>query len=339
VIGVKALRKGVSPVIATLLLILIAVAAAVLLYTWVSSLSANVAGSKVAGKTLSLIQATWATSYMSAPNYGQQQMVFDKGIVLIASFQAPPSVVKGGQQAGYATITIDNVNVLFNGKVICGYNQIAASIDDSFHIGRTMGTRNVEDLATGAFTASSTKVAGVVVAGYGGLNLSTRDSSTSDVDALVPGLVLFTTSDAPGNAAYGKAQYAGNATINGVENAVYGNVSTAYFYPAKDSFVTVIAGTYETNYVATDYVETNFKPSGAKIVYDKWMSNYVNVAEDGNGNNYQADLYDLVKVSQGAWTVVAYCPNVNINTMSSATLQIQFADGSTWEQSIPLTVQ
>lgn len=333
----RTMRKGVSPVIATLLLILIAVAAAVLLYTWVSSLSANVAGSKVTGKSLSLIQATWATSYMSAPASGRQQMVFDKGVVLIASFQAPPAAVSGGQGAGFGQVTIDNVNVLFNGRVICGYNALALSADDRFHVGKTMGTRTTENLNTAGIGTSGT-TAGVVVAGYYGTAQGTRDPSDNDYDALVPGLVLFTTTNVTTNAAYGSASFNGTATINGVNNAVYGNVGNAKFYPADESFATVIAGTYEVNYVATDYVETNFKPSGAKVVYDKWMSNYVGVATDGT-NVAQADLFDMVTVSQGAWTVVAYCPNVNINTMNSVTLQLQFKDGSTWETNIPLNVQ
>jgi hypothetical protein len=178
----------------------------------------------------------------------------------------------------------------------------------------------------------------VAVAGYYGYSQGTRDPHANDYDALVPGLVLFTTTDQHTDAAYGSAEYNGTATINGISNAVVGKIGNAKFYPADESFATVIAGTYEVNYVASDYVETNFKASGAKIVYDKWMSNYVGVANDGS-HTYQADLFDVVKVSQGAWTVIAYCPNVNINTMNSVTLQLQFADGSTWSTNIPLQVQ
>ena len=337
----KAIRKGVSPVVATLLLILIAVAAAVLLYTWVSGMSANVAGSKVTGKTLSLIQATWAGTYQI--DNGDQHpdtVAYDKGIVLIASFQAPAAAV-GKQQAGYGQITIDNVNVLFNGRVICGYNLLAASADDRFHVGQTMGTRSVETVGTALSTTTTNKVAGVIMAGYSGTTVGTRDPSNYDHDSPVPGIVLFATVDTPMEAANGTTIWAGNITI-GNTKYVYGkdirNGNTYYFYPAKDAFATVVAGTYQVNYVATDYVETSFNPTGAKVVYDKWMSQYVNVATDGT-NNYQADLFDLVTVSQGAFSVVAYCPNVNINTMNSVMLQLQFKDGSTWQTEIPLNVQ
>ncbi len=332
----KAIRKGVSPVVATLLLILIAVAAAVLLYTWVSGMSANVAGSKVTGKTLSLIQATWAGTYqINNGNDKPDTIAYDKGIVLIASFQAPAAAV-GKQQAGYGQITIDNVNVLFNGRVICGYNLLAASADDRFHVGQTMGTRDVESVGNANTTTTTKRVAGVIMAGFSGTTVGTRDAADNDHDSPVPGIVLFATVDTPMEAANGTTVFAGGTYVEGKDTR---GGNTYYFYPAKDAFATVVAGTYQVNYVATDYVETSFNPTGAKVVYDKWMSQYVNVAVDGQGNNYQADLFDLVTVSQGAFSVVAYCPNVNINTMNSVMLQLQFKDGSTWQTEIPLNVQ
>jgi hypothetical protein len=296
----------------------------------------------VTGKSLSLIQATWAATYA----YGHigLQLDFSKGVVLIASFQAPPSAVSGGQQAGYGVVTIDNVNVLFNGKVICGYNQLAISTDDRFHVGKTMGSRTAETAAN--TTATTNNVAGVFVSGFAGYKHGTRDPSDFDADSPVPGLVLFATSDKVGHAAAGYALNDSDYDIgihDYTQGVVQGGDWNGYTVgPAASAFATVIAGTYEVNYIATDYVETNFKPSGAKIVYDKWMSNYVDVAivnPAGTQATLQADLFDMVKVSQGSWTVVAYCPNVNINTMNSVTLQLQFADGSTWETNIPLSVQ
>ncbi len=328
------LKKAISPVIATLLLILIAVAAAVLLYTWVSGLSSQVTGQQVTGKTLSLISATWALGNYTdgtppTPDY--------RAVVIIASFQAPPAAV-GGQGGKFAEYVIDNINILFQGKPVCAYNLLAASADDRIHIGQAMGTRNVANFGT--TVSSSNKVAGVVAAGYSGTEVGTRDPSNNDKDTIVPGYILFTTVDTYHAAANGTTVYAGATAAP--QNSVYGKVYangrtfTQYLYPVGDQpFATVIAGVWQVNYVASQYVETSFKASGARIVYDRWASDYVTV----NAIGAQADLFDLVHVSQGAWSVVAYCPNININTMNSVVLQIQFQDGSTWETTVSLQLQ
>ncbi len=323
------LKKAISPVIATLLLILIAVAAAVLLYTWVSGLSSQVTGQQVTGKTLSLIAATWALGNYTdgtppTPDYNS--------VVIIASFQSPPAAV-GSQGGKFAEYVIDNINILFQGKPVCAYNLLAASADDRIHIGQAMGTRAVANFATTA--TDSNKVAGVVAAGYAGSVAGTRDPSTNDRDTIVPGYILFTTVDSPTNAANGTSIYEGATTLKSVYAHTEAD-ATKYLYPVgTQPFATVIAGVWQVNYVASQYVETSFKASGARIVYDRWASNYVTITQNGA----QADLFDQVHVSQGAWSIVAYCPNININTMNSVILQIQFADGSTWETTVSLQLQ
>jgi flagellin-like protein len=335
------LKKAISPVIATLLLILIAVAAAVLLYTWVSGLSSQVTGQQVTGKTLSLISATWALGKYTDDNLndGNPPTPDYTKVVIIASFQAPPAAV-GGQGGKFAEYVIDNINILFQGKPVCAYNLLAASADDRIHIGQTMGTRSVFNL--GNTVTDEGKVAGVVAAGYFGSAPGTRDPTTADDDTIVPGYILFSTVTTPQEAAKGAVK--ANDTIASYDNAVYGSQGDLgngkYVYPvANEPFATVIAGVWQVNYVADQYVETSFKPSGARIVYDRWASSYVDIATNDGTTVTQADLFDLVHVSQGAWSVVAYCPNININTMNSVILQIQFQDGSTWETTVSLQLQ
>jgi len=289
-------RKGVSPVIATLLLILIAVAAAVLLYTWVSGLSANVAGSQVSGKTLTLIQATWALG--SADTAAAATAFSPQKPVLIVSFKAPPAVVGGGG-AGASLITLDNVDVIYSGRVICHYNAFALSTDDAQHT-----TTTPAGGATGY---------GVLFYGYYG----TTQGAVDDEDLYSPGGIAVSTNNTPTNAAAG-------AVASGETIGVF-----------TDPFVTVVAGVWEVQYVTTQKVETNFRATNANIRFDRWTGEAVNA--DNSGNN--VDLFDLAKVGQDDWSLVVWCDKVNPNVMNAVDVRIQFQDGSTWSTTVPLTVQ
>jgi flagellin-like protein len=305
----KALKKGVSPVIATLLLILIAVAAAVLLYTWVSSLSANVAGSKVTGKTLAVIQATWALGnsvkdgYLSAKNFTANRPV------LIISFKAPPAVV-GGQGAGMNLITLDNVDVIYAGRVICHYSAFALSAWDVQHTGATTGF-------------SVPKVSGLDFGGYVGNTIGTLDGN----DTYAPGGIVVnnrTKADDP-------------ADFNKVGYAFYDNATTSNLAFDKNvPFATIVAQVWNVQYVSNQKVETYFNSTNANIRFDRWTGDYLayNTAKTN-----AIPTFDLAKVGQDDWSLVVWCPQVNPNVMNSVQVRIQFQDGSTWETMIPLTVQ
>ncbi len=305
----KALRKGVSPVIATLLLILIAVAAAVLLYTWVSSLSANVAGSQVTGKTLTVIQATWARMFTDGSGTVAGEAAFGNMPVLIISFKAPPAAVGGGQ-VGNNLITIDNVDVLYAGRVLCHYASFHLSIDDKQHTGNTAGG------ASGY---------GLLFKGYVGDSAGALDAN----DLYSPGGIIVDASNTPGNAAAGyESGYVTSNYANGEDLA---------------SFATVVAGTWQVNYVSTTKVETYFNATNAIIRFDRWIApvditnnNQVSIGQ--SGVNY-IDTFDLAKVGQDDWSLVIWCRNVNPNTMNEVAVRLQFQDGSTWQTTVPLTVQ
>jgi flagellin-like protein len=295
-------RKGVSPVVATLLLILIAVAAAVLLYTWVSGLSANVAGSKVSGKTLTVIQATWALGPTAVP-YTATAFSADYP-VLIISFKAPPAAV-GGSGPG-TLLTIDNVDVMYAGRVICHYNGWALSAGDVQHTGTNAGGLNGTAL---------------VFAGYYGSTQGTFD----DNDLYPPGgiALAFTTTGGTGlfNNGAVPADYAGTPAPSVLDTN-------------SQSFVTIIAGVWNVQYVSTNKVETQFTPTTATIRFDRWLGESVQV----NAKN-SVPLFDLAKVGQDDWSMVIYCKNVNPNVMNSVIVRLQFQDGSTWQTTVPLTVQ
>jgi flagellin-like protein len=295
-------RKGVSPVIATLLLILIAVAAAVLLYTWVSGLSANVAGSQVTGKTLTVIQATWA---MGNKDKSITNTAFSADYpVLIISFKAPPAAVGGGG-AGSNLLTIDNVDVLYSGRVICHYNAFAMSADDHQHTGTKVGQETAM---------------GLVFYGYGGANAGVLDNS----DLYPPGGIAIDTSadlvNKPTNAAAGQL-------VDG---------DTVYAFFGNTSLVTIVAGVWNLQYVSTNKVETMFNPTTATIRFDRWTGEYLwKATAAGNA----VPLFDLAKVGQDDWSMIIYCKNVNPNVMNSVDVRLQFQDGSTWSTTVPLTVQ
>jgi flagellin-like protein len=297
-------RKGVSPVVATLLLILIAVAAAVLLYTWVSGLSANVAGSKVSGKTLTVIQATWALGPAAVP-YTATAFSADYP-VLIISFKAPPAAV-GGSGPG-TLLTIDNVDVMYAGRVICHYNGWALSNGDVQHTGTSAGGLNGTAL---------------VFAGYYGSTQGALD----DNDLYPPGgiAISFTKSPKRGTGVLGpgavSADYDGKPTTLGDKS---------------QSFVTIVAGVWNVQYVSTDKVETQFSNTTATIRFDRWLGSSVTVSGDGKNS---VPLFDLAKVGQDDWSIVIYCKNVNPNVMNSVIVRLQFQDGSTWQTTVPLTVQ
>jgi len=308
------MRKGVSPVIATLLLILIAVAAAVLLYTWVSGLSANVAGTQVTGKTLTLIQATWAMPYNGTGTANAAN--FDvNDAVLILSFKAPPAAV-GGAGSGKVGVTLDNADVLYAGRVICHYDSWAMSTDDAFHTGQRVGNAN--------------PAYGMVLMGYVGTNVNVYDPG---YDLRVPGGIVLGLNDT-----------AGHAAANYVKEG--GTVKNEVAIPQGDSWATVVAGTWEVNYVSTNYVETYFKPTNAIIRYDRFANQYLNydattgaLTTSNTATGTSVPLYDNVKVSQDDFAVVIWCKNINMNVMNSVDVRLQFQDGSTWTTSVPLAVQ
>jgi flagellin-like protein len=320
--SVKALRKGVSPVIATLLLILIAVAAAVLLYTWVSSLSANVAGSQVTGKTLTVIQATWAMGWNDGSTVnglvdGASEFSADYP-VLIISFKAPPATVGGGG-AGSNLLTIDNVDVVYSGRVICHYNAFTLSTDDAQHVGTTAG-----GLAGN----------GLLFTGYTGSDRSQDDSN----DLMPPGGIVVGIADTYMNAAHG------NVTVQSTAPSYSQALFSASGYQAP-SFVTVVAGVWEVQYVSTNHVETNFKSTTATIRFDRWTGlggqqkfPYYDSTNSAVSQK-TLDTFDLAKVGQDDWSLVVYCKSVNPNVMNSVDIRLQFQDGSTWSTTVPLTVQ
>jgi flagellin-like protein len=281
-------KKGVSPVIATLLLILIAVAAAVLLYTWVSGLSANVAGSQVTGKTLTVIQATWAMG----DNHANQT-------VLIISFKAPPAAVGGGG-AGSNLLTIDNVDVLYSGRVICHYNGFALSTSDRQHTGSTAG----------GITGYA-----LMFAGYAGSQPGKEDSS----DAYPPGAIFVEVSNTPG------------------DFVSYLTSPPTTKFTGTDNFVTVIAAVWNVQYVSTNRVETYFTNTTATIRFDRWLGTGSRIAVGGTTN--EVDTFDLAKVGQDDWSMIIWCKNINPNVMNSVDVRLQFQDGSTWSTTVPLTVQ
>jgi flagellin-like protein len=293
-------RKGVSPVIATLLLILIAVAAAVLLYTWVSSLSANVAGSQVTGKTLTVIQATWAMGNV-ADNRTIDRQSFSADLpVLIISFKAPPAAVGGGG-AGSNLLAIDNVDVLYSGRVLCHYNAFAMSADDHQHTGTSIGGNTAW---------------GVIFYGYRGDKANVLDGN----DLFPPGGIAVSTTKSA--TAYGAA----GAVASGAKvNAGFGNTS----------LVTIVAGVWNVQYVSTNKVETMFNTTTATIRFDRWTGEYTWAPVNGNA----VPLFDLAKVGQDDWSLIVYCKNVNPNVMNSVDVRLQFQDGSTWSTTVPLTVQ
>jgi hypothetical protein len=276
-----------------LLLILIAVAAAVLLYTWVSGLSSSVTSQKVTGKTLTLIQATWAmpnTATTLTPNAFTPTKA-----VLILSFQAPPAAVQGS-----SAVTLDNVDVLYNGRVICHYADFALSADDAYHTGKPVGVDN---------TAHA-----LVFYGYYGQTPRNYDPE----DLMIPGGISVTNVTTPTNAAGGTVAY--DTTVKGVITNL-------------NPFVTVVAGTWEVNYVSTNYVETNFTSTGAVIKYDRFANAYL------QPNLNIIPLFDKVTVSQSNFALVIWCPNVNPNVMGQVTVKIYFPDGSSWSTKVPLSIQ
>ncbi|ALU12286.1 hypothetical protein EYM_02110 [Ignicoccus islandicus DSM 13165] len=316
----KALRKGVSPVIATLLLILIAVAAAVLLYTWVGSLSANVAGSQVTGKTLTVIQATWAMGdYRDGTGAGFKVDY----PVLIISFKAPPAAV-GGAGAGQNLVTIDNVDVIYAGRILCHYAAFLQSTDDQ-HTGSTAG---------------GLQSYGIAFAGFGGQTAGQLDGN----DQLPPGGIVLAFANTQGVGAKGQVT---DADLTDGITAPTGT-TTAYIYATDgtntyttDSFATIVAGVWEVTYPSTNKVETNFKSTNAVIRYDRWTGSTLNVAyHDGTNAQQRAiDTFDLAKVGQDDWSLVIWCQKVNPNVMDNVDIRLQFQDGSTWETTVPLTVQ
>jgi flagellin-like protein len=305
----KALRKGVSPVVATLLLILIAVAAAVLLYTWVSGMSANVAGSKVTGKTLTVIQATWAmgNAKSDAANPIDNTFFSADNPVLIISFKAPPAAVGGGG-AGSNLLTIDNVDVIYSGRVICHYNAFALSAADVQHTATKVGAKIAKGLVFGGYVGSTNGV------------LDNKD--------LYPpgGIVVNDIGKTPANATgVGGGAVTTGAYAAGVDFAL-GKFNV--------SLVTIIAGVWQVQYVSTNKVETYFNPTTATIRFDRWTGDYI-WSDDNTG----VPLFDLGKVGQDDWSLIIYCTNVNPNVMNSVDVRLQFQDGSTWQTTVPLTVQ
>ncbi|UXD22575.1 hypothetical protein IPA_06370 [Ignicoccus pacificus DSM 13166] len=303
------LRKGVHPIIATLLLILIAVAAAVLLYTWVSSLSANVAGSKVTGKTLTIIQATWALGNNQTGISNVTVFTSDRP-VLVISFKAPPAAV-GGQGAGMNLITLDNVDVIYAGRVICHYSAFALSAWDVQHTGASTGF-------------SRTPVKGVDFGGYVGENIGALDGN----DTYSPGGIAVNTRTEADNP----------TTFNQDGYAFYkvGDSSNAYFSRGIP-FATIVAQVWNVQYVSNQKVETYFNSTNANIRFDRWTGDYL--SDDTNSPFYYVPAFDLAKVGQDDWSLVIWCPQVNPNVMNSVQVRVQFQDGSTWETMIPLTVQ
>jgi flagellin-like protein len=292
-------RKGVSPVVATLLLILIAVAAAVLLYTWVSGLSANVAGSKVTGKTLTVIQATWAMGEHSGTSINFSA----DNPVLIISFKAPPAAVGGGG-AGSNLLTIDNVDVLYSGRVICHYNAWALSDADVEHTGTTAGGLNGNAL---------------IFAGFVG---STKDELDT-ADLYPPGGIAISVTTVGGTGVWGNGYVTNTASNN-------------YYFDGSGAFVTIIAGVWNVQYVSTNKVETEFTNTTATIRFDRWTGETVTI---NGGTAAQVDTFDLAKVGQDDWSLIVWCPNINPNVMNSVDVRLQFQDGSTWSTTVPLTVQ
>nr|5KYH_A Chain A, Iho670 [Ignicoccus hospitalis]5KYH_B Chain B, Iho670 [Ignicoccus hospitalis]5KYH_C Chain C, Iho670 [Ignicoccus hospitalis]5KYH_D Chain D, Iho670 [Ignicoccus hospitalis]5KYH_E Chain E, Iho670 [Ignicoccus hospitalis]5KYH_F Chain F, Iho670 [Ignicoccus hospitalis]5KYH_G Chain G, Iho670 [Ignicoccus hospitalis]5KYH_H Chain H, Iho670 [Ignicoccus hospitalis]5KYH_I Chain I, Iho670 [Ignicoccus hospitalis]5KYH_J Chain J, Iho670 [Ignicoccus hospitalis]5KYH_K Chain K, Iho670 [Ignicoccus ho len=302
----------VSPVIATLLLILIAVAAAVLLYTWVSGLSANVAGTQVTGKSLTLIQATWARP---ATNVGTtiSKDSFDRSkAVLILSFQPPAQVLQGGQ-----AITIDAIDVLYQGRVVCHYDSFPMTADDKYHIGQTIG----------GLTAF-----GLVFWGFVGSTLSDFDAHN---ETLVPGGIIHGKSDLA-------TQPAARGYLGG-DKGVTGEVHPGEKYKPdillsfddQYPFATILAGTWEVNYVSTNYVETNFRNTSAVIKFDRFVNTHYS---PDTQNNNGVPIFDVASASQSNFAVVIWCPNVNPNVMQSVDVKMVFSDGSTWEASVPLSI-
>ena len=303
----KALRKGVSPVIATLLLILIAVAAAVLLYTWVGSLSANVAGSNVAGKSLTLIQATWARPATSISNHNANDFSKNQA-VLILSFQPAATATQGGN-----AIKIDVIDVYYQGRVVCHYDRFPMTTDDKYHVGQKIGQ---------AINGN-----GLRFWGYGGSTSGNWDNE----DLMVPGGIIHTYSNNPNDDAA-----AGQTTW---DSTSYINLANEVNFRDGHPFATVVAGTWEVNYVSTNYVETDFKPTKAVVKFDRFTNDYYDT--DNNDSNYQNDVpnFDQVSVSQSNFAVVIWCPNVNPNVMQQVNVKITFADGSTWQAAVPLSIQ
>jgi flagellin-like protein len=298
----KALKKkGVSPVIATLLLILIAVAAAVLLYTWVSSLSANVAGSKVTGKSLTVIQATWA---LGNSDKTLNQTVFKSDIpVLIISFKAPPAVV-GPASPGLNLITLDNVDVIYAGRVICHYADFAQSAWDVQHTGSTAGF--------GGTTAN-----GIDFGGFVGDQIASLDAN----DLYSPGGIVVNKRD----------QADDPATFNAKTYSFYATNDTTNIYFDKGvPLATVVSQVWSVQYVSNQKVETYFNATSANVRFDRWTGKFIYT---------DVPTYDLAKVGQDDWSLVVWCPQVNPNVMNSVLVRVQFQDGSTWETTIPLTVQ
>jgi hypothetical protein len=97
--------------------------------------------------------------------------------------------------------------------------------------------------------------------------------------------------------------------------------------------VTIVAGVWNVQYVSNTKVETMFNATQAIIRFDRWTGDYL------TGASNSVPLFDLGKVGQDDWSLVVWCKNVNPNVMNSVDVRIQFQDGSTWQTTVPLTVQ
>ena len=210
-------------------------------------------------RTLSLISAFWASSFFK-----------NRAVIVITlrsplTFGSPP-----------APIALDNVDVLFGGRVICHYDGFASGLKFYGYVGSKRGELDAHD-------------------------------------ALVPGKIVI-----------GKGSGAGGAlTWEQVQNS-------SFLKLTDEPFVSVVPGVWEITYVSTIYVETNFMSTNATISLEKELYEL---------SDYGAKVFDEAKVGGDDWSLVIWCPNVDPNVMDSVVVRLQLNDGSTWEATVPLTVQ
>ncbi|MEM3410359.1 MAG: archaellin/type IV pilin N-terminal domain-containing protein [Fervidicoccaceae archaeon] len=122
-------KRGVSPIVATLLLILIAIAAAAVLYVWVSSLSSSATQFNTGnvGSAISIDAADLSTTVASlyVRNIGSSDLsgsfsiyVYNQSGSLIASGQSGSITISSGQvQQISASLTLSGGNTITPGKV------------------------------------------------------------------------------------------------------------------------------------------------------------------------------------------------------------------------------
>ena len=111
-----------------------------------------------------------------------------------------------------------------------------------------------------------------------------------------------------------------------------GLTNSATLPSLKDSFVAVVAGTWEISFVGPNKVETYFNPTNATTTF-LGVSNVVEAIEGD-----KVRTFDVVKVRGDRWSLVIWCNKVNVNLMDKIEVILLFNGDSYMRVTVPLVV-